>query len=294
MTTSSTTTTGTTQQFNPEAYKQTTRDQWDSAADAWDGWGPTIEEWLAEATSTMLDLARIGAGARVLDVAAGAGGQSVAAARRAGPDGRVLATDLSPVILERARRQFERAGLTSAATMVMDGENLAVEPCSFDAVISRLGIIYLPDRATALASAREALRPGGRLSVIVYGTGPQNGFFSVPVSIIRQAAGLGAPLPGQPGPFSLGADGVLAIELAAAGFSDIEVRSIDAPVRMPSAADCLRFERESFGALHQMLSGLAEPEREAAWAKVGAALAQFDGPVGFTGPCTLLVAAGTR
>jgi len=293
MTASSATSTGPTQQFSPEAYKQTTRDQWDNAAEAWDRWGPTIEEWLAEATSVMLDLARIGPGARVLDVAAGAGGQSVAAARRAGPDGRVLATDLSPVILERAQRQFERSGLTSAATMVMDGENLAVEPSSFDAVISRLGIIYLPDRAAALASARTALRPGGRLSVIVYGTGPQNGFFSVPVSIIRQAAGLGAPLPGQPGPFSLGADGVLAAELAAAGFSDVEVRSIDAPVRMPSAADCLRFERESFGALHQMLSGLAEPEREAAWAEVGTALAQFEGPHGFTGPCTLLVAAGS-
>ena len=294
MTTSSTSTTGTPQQFDPEAYKRTTRDQWDSAADAWDGWGPAIEEWLDEATSTMLDLARIGAGARVLDVAAGTGGQSVAAARRAGPDGRVLATDLSPVILERAQNRFERAGLASAATRVMDGENLAVEPSSFDAVISRLGIIYLPDRAAALASAREALRPGGRVSVIVYGTAAQNGFFSVPVSIVRQAAGLGAPLPGQPGPFSLGADGVLASELAAAGFTDIEVRSIDAPVRMPSAADCLRFERESFGALHQMLSGLAEPEREAAWAEVGAALAQFEGTAGFTGPCMLLVAAGTR
>jgi SAM-dependent methyltransferase len=176
----------------------------------------------------------------------------------------------------------------------MDGENLAVEPSRFDAVISRLGIIYLPDRAAALASAREALRPGGRLSVIVYGTAPQNGFFSVPVSIIRQAAGLGAPLPGQPGPFSLGADGVLAAELAAAGFSDVDVRPVDAPVRMPSAAECLRFERESFGALHQMLAGLPAAEREAAWADVGSALAQFEGPGGFTGPCTLLVGAGTR
>ena len=294
MTTTGPITISTTQQFDPAVYKQTTRDQWDNAADAWDGWGPAIEQWLDEATSTMLDLARIGAGARVLDMAAGAGGQSVAAARRVGPDGRVLATDLSPVILERAQRRFERAGLANAATRAMDGENLTVEPSSFDAVISRLGIIYLPDRAAALASARRALRPGGRLSVIVYGTAPQNGFFSVPVSIIRQAAGLGAPLPGQPGPFSLGADGVLAAELAQAGFTDIEVRAIDAPVRMPSAADCLRFERESFGALHQMLSGLAGPEREAAWAEVGAALAQFEGPEGFTGPCALLVAAGRR
>ncbi len=83
-------------------------------------------------------------------------------------------------------------------------------------------------------------------------------------------------------------------ELAAAGFTELEVRAIEAPLRLPSAEECLRFERESFGALHQMLSGLAEPEREAAWAEVGAALKQFEGPDGFNAPCRLLVGAGTR
>ena len=83
-------------------------------------------------------------------------------------------------------------------------------------------------------------------------------------------------------------------ELADAGFRDIEVRGIDAPLRLASAAECLRFERESFGALHQMLSGLPEAEREAAWAEVGEALTAFQGPGGFAGPCRLLVAAGTR
>jgi hypothetical protein len=63
---------------------------------------------------------------------------------------------------------------------------------------------------------------------------------------------------------------------------------------MPSAAECVRFERESFGALHQMLSGLAEADREAAWTEIGEALAQFEGPDGFTGPCEMLVVSGTR
>ena len=64
----------TAQQFNPVAFKRTTQEQWDTAAAAWAAWGPTLEEWLEKATAIMLDLARIGAGARVLDVAAGAGG----------------------------------------------------------------------------------------------------------------------------------------------------------------------------------------------------------------------------
>jgi SAM-dependent methyltransferase len=284
----------TAQQFDPVAYKGTTRDQWDNAAAAWDAWGPTLEEWLDEATATMLDLAGVASGSRVLDVAAGAGGQSVAAARRAGPQGRVLATDISAGILALAQRRFDQAGLANAATRVMDGENLAVAEGHYDAVISRLGLIYFPDRAAALGSARRALRPGGRLAAVVYAAAADNGFFSVPVSIIRRCAGLGPPLPGQPGPFSLGGDGVLEQELYAAGFTDVQVRVIDAPLRLPSAADCLRFERESFGALHQMLSGLPGSERQAAWDEVGAALRQFEGADGFTGPCRLLVGAGTR
>ena len=284
----------TAQQFDPVAYKGTTRDQWDNAAAAWDAWGPTLEEWLDEATATMLDLAGVASGSRVLDVAAGAGGQSVAAARRAGPQGRVLATDISAGILALAQRRFDQADLANAATRVMDGENLAVAEGHYDAVISRLGLIYFPDRAAALGSARRALRPGGRLAAVVYAAAADNGFFSVPVSIIRRCAGLGPPLPGQPGPFSLGGDGVLEQELYAAGFTDVQVRVIDAPLRLPSAADCLRFERESFGALHQMLSGLPGSERQAAWDEVGAALRQFEGADGFTGPCRLLVGAGTR
>ena len=71
--------------FDPIAYKQATTDQWQEAAEAWHRWGPQLEAWLGEATEAMLDLARIGPGDRVLDVAAGAGSQSVAAARRVGP-----------------------------------------------------------------------------------------------------------------------------------------------------------------------------------------------------------------
>jgi cyclopropane fatty-acyl-phospholipid synthase-like methyltransferase len=78
--------------FDPEAYKRTTREQWQAAAEPWHRWGPTLEAWLGEATELMLDMARVGAGDRVLDVAAGAGGQTLAAARRVGPEGSVLAT----------------------------------------------------------------------------------------------------------------------------------------------------------------------------------------------------------
>jgi SAM-dependent methyltransferase len=280
--------------FDPQLYKITTRAQWEDAAEAWHRWGPVIEDWLGAATERMLDTAGIGPGNRVLDVAAGAGGQSIAAARRVGATGHVLATDISPAILEYASKAATDAGLNNLSTRELDGERLDVEEASFDAVISRVGLIYFPDQQAALSGMLRALRPGGRLSAVVYSTADRNGFFAVPVGIIRRRAQLPPPMPGQPGPFSLGGPGVAEATLAKAGFRDVEVEAVPSPLRMASAAECVAFERESFGALHQMLSGLPEPDREAAWTEIGQALAQFEGPDGFVGPCEMLVVSGTR
>jgi len=279
--------------FDPIRYKTTTLAQWEEAADSWHRWGPTIETWLDESTEAMLAMANIAAGGRVLDVAAGAGGQTLRAAQRVGPSGSVLATDISPRILSFAEREAHAVGLENVHTKVMDGESIDVGEGQFDAAISRVGFIYFPDQQAALAGIRRALRPGGRLAGVVYSTPEANRFFSIPVSIIRRRAQLPAPAPGQPGPFSLGAPGAIEAAYERAGFTDIEVRRIDSPLRTASAAECVRFERESFGALHQMLSGLSEAEREEAWEEIERELSAFDGGSGFEGPCEMIVAAGT-
>jgi len=280
--------------FNAAAFKTTTRAQWQAAAEAWHRWGPFLGRWLGDATETMFDLARIGPGSRVLDVAAGAGEQSVGAARRAGASGHVLATDIAPALLERAAADAKAAGLSNLETLELDGEALDTLPAgSFDAAISRVGLIYFPDQQRALAGMRRALRPGGRVSAVVYSTPERNAFFSIPVKIIRERARLPAPLPGQPGPFSLGAEGALEAAFAKAGLRDIEVRRVPSPVRLASAAECVRFERESFGALHQMMVGLDEAERASTWDAIEEALRQFEGSDGFVGPCEMLVGAGS-
>jgi SAM-dependent methyltransferase len=280
--------------FDAGKYKETTKEQWETAAEPWSRWGPTLEQWLGEATELMLDLTGVGEGSRVLDVAAGAGGQTLAAARRVGPSGAVLATDISPRILEFAQDSAREAGLANVETREMDGEALEVEQETYDAVISRVGLIYFPDQLLAVQAQRRALRPGGRVGAIVYSTPDRNEFFSIPVSIIRRRAELPPPAPGQPGPFSLGADGVIQDLFERAGLSDIEVHKLDAPLRLPSTAECLRFEQESFGALHQMLGGLDEAGRAEAWAEIEQALGQFEDSGGFAGPCEMLVAVGTR
>src|SRR6266508_4502785 len=105
--------------FDPVKYKETTREQWQGAAEAWHRWGPTLEQWLGPATEIMLDMAGVRAGSRVLDVAAGAGGQTLLAARRVGPSGYVLATDLSSKMLHLAADTAQKSGLTNIETRVM-------------------------------------------------------------------------------------------------------------------------------------------------------------------------------
>ncbi len=239
-------------------------------------------------------MANIGPGSRVLDVAAGAGGQTLTAAKRVGPTGSVVATDIASNLVALATENARKAGLTNIETRVMDGENLELEEGAFDAVISRVGLIYFPDQQKALTGMRRVLKPGGRLAAIVYSTAENNKFFSIPVSIIRRRAQLPPPLPGQPGPFSLGGPGVLEEAYQKASFRDVQTRLVSAPLRLPSAAECVRFERESFGALHQMLAGLNAAEREAAWQEIEQELRKFEGPHGFEGPCELIVAAGTK
>ena len=195
--------------FDPVKYKETTREQWQCAAQAWNDWGPLLRAWLGPSTEIMLDMAAIEPGHRVLDVAAGAGDQTLQTATRVGPAGRVLATDISPNILAFAEANARNAGLGNVETKVLDGEELDVPEGAFDAVISRVGLIYFPDQQKALAGMKRALKPGGRVAAIVYSTAESNKFFSIPVSIIRRRANLPPPLPGQPGPFSLGGPGVL-------------------------------------------------------------------------------------
>jgi len=281
--------------FDAAKFKTTTRAQWQSAADAWHRWGPFIGSWLERATETMFDLAEVGVGCHVLDVAAGAGEQSITAARRVGPSGRVLATDIAPALLEYAQADARAQGLTNVETREIDGEALVSLPAAtFDVVVSRVGLIYFPDQQRALAGMRHVLKPGGRIAAIVYSTPEKNGFFSIPVRIIRARANLPAPLPGQPGPFSLAADGALAAAFQQAGFRDVEVVKVESPVRLANAAECLRFEKESFGALHQMMSGLTEDERAQTWDEIETALREFETPEGFIAPCEMLVGVARK
>lgn len=278
--------------FDAIAYKKTTLGQWNAVADHWNAWGSLLDSWLGPVSETLLDMAKVGPASRVLHVAGGSGQEALQSARRVGPAGYVLTTDLSEPLTALAAANLEAAGYRNAQARVMDGEQLTLAGVPFDAVLSRVGLIYFPDQLGAVEHQVAALRPGGHVGAIVYATAEECRFFSDPVGVIRRHAALPPPAPGQPGPFSLGAPGRIEALFEAAGLVDVQVRKMNAPVILPNAAECLRFEQESFGALHQMLGKLDEAAKARAWAEVGEKLKAFETNGRFEGPCVMIAAVG--
>ena len=280
--------------FDAAKYKNAQREQWNKDGAAWRRWNPVLDRWYGEATRQMLDLARIRPGQRILDVAAGAGEPAVSAAERVGPSGHVLATDISEGIVELARQVARERGLEQVETRAMDGEQLDLPDASFDAVLCRLGLMYMPHPVTALSEWRRVLRAGGRVAVAVFSTPERNSWGAIPASIIRRRAQLPPPVPGQPGPFSLGAPGVLEGLFRQAGFADAEIRAVPVPHRATSAAEYVRVAREAFGGFNAMMAHLPAEERESVWNEVEGAMRSFESPGGFEVPGECLVAAATK
>ncbi|HEX5816819.1 MAG TPA: class I SAM-dependent methyltransferase [Methylomirabilota bacterium] len=271
-----------------------TRTQWEGAAPGWARWEATIADWMEPATDAMLAMSGVAAGARVLDLACGAGSQTLRAAQRAGARGQVVATDIADTMLHHVRENARAAGLANVITLAGAAEDLALTAGSFDAAICRLGLMLFGDPAKALLAVRRALRPGGKLAVVVFTTPAANPFMAAPMQILLRHAGKAPPAPGQPGIFALGAPGVLERLLAGSGFAGVEQRIVAVPLRMPSAAQALTMIQEAFGAYRAVVSDRPEAVRAAAWAEVAGTLRTFDGPAGFVGPAEVVVAAGAR
>jgi SAM-dependent methyltransferase len=278
-----------------ESSNHATRLQWDQAAPGWNAHSTLIGAWLARPTDAMLTMAGIVPGSQVLDVAAGAGEQTLTIARRIGPTGSVLAADLSPVILALAEDNAQSAGLSNVRTLVADGENLPVKSAAFDSVVCRLGLMLFGDPVRGLAEMHRALRPQGRICAMVFSQPEHNPCITTLMATALKHAGLPAANPYMPGGLlSLGRPGWMNELFTQAGFRDAATTRIDAPFRMPSAKAYLDFVRTSASPIQRILSHLDPAAANAAWADMEDKLSAFTTPWGWEGPNELLLTAGRR
>lgn len=270
------------------------RDTWEKAAPGWAKWEHVVSSGLSEATETLLDTAGVEPGMRVLDIASGAGSQTLRAAQRIGANGSVLATDISPTMLDHVRRNAAQAGLDNIETLACAAEELDETQGPFDAAISRLGLMLFAAPSAALEAVRRVLKPGSRFAALVFTTPAENPFMARPMAILLRHAGKSPPAPGQPGLFALGGDGVLENLLTESGLIDLETRKVRATLRVASASEALKMMQQAFGAFRAVIADLSEAERAKAWAEVHECMKEFEASDGFSAEVSLLIGSGAK
>jgi SAM-dependent methyltransferase len=273
-------------------FRNKQRDQWNVAAGGWRRWSELIDNAAGAVSDRLVELAGIAPGHRVLDVACGYGEPSLTAARAVGPDGSVTAADISAQMLAYGR---ERAAATGAANIefIESGvQDLDFPAASFDAAVSRWGIIFDPDGEGAAARVRGFLKPGARFAISSWGTPDEVPFLSIAMRTAMQKLDVPPPPPGTPGPLSRPTPDALGGLLEGGGFSGVETERTEVSFTWASAQEFTTFVREIAPPISSMIDPHPPEVQEATWNAITDAVREHagDGEVSFTN--VVLLASG--
>jgi ubiquinone/menaquinone biosynthesis C-methylase UbiE len=270
------------------------RNTWESAAPGWAKWEQAFSAGLVAATDALIEMAGIRPGMRVLDLACGAGTQTIEAARRVGPHGSVVAVDISPTMLEHVRRNAVEADLRNIETLECAAEDLAGTLAPFDASICRLGLMLFPSPRGALKAVQSVLKPGARFAALVFTAPANNAFMARPMGILLRHAAKPLPMSGQPGIFALGGGGVLEQLMRDTGLVDVKTRVLRASLRLSDASAALEMMQQAFGAYRAVVADLSDAEKAKAWKEVHQCLKQFDKSHGFETKFEFILGSGAN
>jgi ubiquinone/menaquinone biosynthesis C-methylase UbiE len=279
--------------INPVEFRDAQRKQWDTAASGWSKWRQLMEESVTVISERLVEIADVQPGNRVLDVACGLGEPTRTAARAAGPDGSVVATDISAEMLAFARELAKAEGLGNIEFVEADASSLDFPQDSFDAAVSRWGIIFEPDAEGAAARIRGFLKPGARMAISSWGQPEQVPMLAVPMQTAMKRLDVPPPPPGTPGPLSRPTHEAIAGLLEGGGLSDVEVEEQEVVLEWESPEQFTTFVKEIAPPITAMIEPHPPEEQEATWAAITEAIrerADKDGAVRLANQ--VLMAAG--
>jgi ubiquinone/menaquinone biosynthesis C-methylase UbiE len=207
----------------PAQFEAKVRAEWmdEATANAWRRWHDKSVHFWDELTRELCAASHLAPGQRVLDLASGTGDPALTIAKRVGPTGHVVVTDLAPQMLEIARENAQRAGLANLSFAVVDAHTLPFAEGEFDRVTCRLGVMYFWDCRRALEEIHRVLKPGGIASFIAWGPVEENEYVRAALGPFKKRQPPPPPPPGAPQPYRFGEPGLLTAELSGAGFSRV-------------------------------------------------------------------------
>jgi SAM-dependent methyltransferase len=246
-------------------FREGQRNQWNKAASGWQKWSEYTAKTTQNVSDRLVELAGVRPGSRVLDVAAGYGEPALTAARAAGPDGSVVATDISAEMLAFGRERAAAAGVSNIEFVESAAAALDFPAGSFDAAVSRWGIIFEPEAEATAQRIRGFLEPGARFAIASWGPPEEAPMLSLPMRAVLDHLEQPAPPPGTPGPLSRPTPEAIAAILEGGGFSDIEVEDTQVVMTWDSPEEFTTNIQDIVAPLVALLEQHPPEVRDAAW-----------------------------
>jgi SAM-dependent methyltransferase len=263
----------------------------EAIAPTWERRRTEIEQVSAPFREWMLRELAPREGDTVLELAAGVGDTGFDAAELVGDRGRLISTDFSPAMLEAARRRGAVREVENVEYRVIDAERIDLGDDSVDGVLCRLGYMLMADPAAALAETRRVLRPGGRLTLAVWGAPERNPFFTtVAISLVQRGHIPPPEPPPAPGLFSMASAERTTEMLRGAGFGEIRTEDVPVVFQLPDVDEYIAIVADAAGPLGLALRGLSNADRAAVKADVEDSFGRFTAGDGYELPGVSLCA----
>ena len=281
--------------YDPTMYKETQQREWDAVAAGWKKWWEWFELRAQHVSNRLIEIGNVQPGQNVLDVATGIGEPALTAAYKVGPEGHVIATDQAAGMLEIAGERKASLRLENLEFKHMDAEALDFPDESFDTVLCRWGLMFLPDLEGTLGQIRRVLRPGGRFATSIWGVPEKTPGISMPMGVIKKMIRPPTPPEDAPSTYKLSPPGVLEMAFTQAGFSNVIAETHQVDFAFESVDEYIRFLKDVAPGFTVMLANETEDRRAEAWQAVAAGAGAFtDGHGAVSMPSETILVVGEK
>jgi len=269
--------------------------RWSASAPFWEKHGEIIRQMFAPITHALVEDAQIGRQQTVLDIAMGPGEPALGVASLVGPKGKVYGIDPIPEMVEAARRAAGRLGLKNAQFDVAFAEQLPFSADTFDAVISRFGVMFFPSPVDAVREMLRVLKPGRKLALAVWHFAERNPFHYTLSRVIDRYVGPPPLAPDAPDAFRFAMPGKLANVFVEAGAIAVSERLLQFAIQVPiSAEDYWMLRCEMSEKLREKIAMLSKEQLGEVKREVIESLREYSTDHGISFPAEILIVSGAK
>jgi ubiquinone/menaquinone biosynthesis C-methylase UbiE len=274
---------------------QEAKSAWRDSAPFWEKHREIIRQMFAPVTQALVEDGLIGSGYAVLDIATGPGEPALTIAALVRPEGKVFGIDPAPEMVEAARRETDRLGLGNAQFDVASADRLPFPADTFDAVVSRFGVMFFPSPVDAVREMLRVLKPGRRLVLAVWHFAERNPFFYTLQQVIDRYVASPPPAPDAPDPFRFASPGKLRDVLAEAGLMAPSARLLQFTIQAPISVEAFwTLRSEMSEKLREKIATLSPEQLTEVTHQALEALRGYSTDRGMSFPAEVLIVSGTK